>query len=654
MGNPESKLKKKATKSYRHILKSLQKSDPVFFKNQKDNPYNFYWQANADPDSKEEDPQWAPYQEEDNILLEYYYQKYKKEGQPRVLEIGEYAVDFEKWVQCHQVETWRQRKIIRASKEQINHIYRKNRFDNNKFITNYKKTFIEELKIDFNQEERTLGNLKIILSSFDIQTKIQFEYSVITFNVLPGKAINFLLLNSFKNQLTICSNGTWSIDLTMSTLKQKLEKEIDLHAESISRYNFYKDKYLTDLNETNFFVNIFKMYTEVGYLYTLMNKVLREKDAEEFKKIEVYYICLLAAFEYSSIEANEKFSKGNMIIPEPDVASNLKLYNKLKIYRGTYITDNEIEYYKTRINSNCRPVRIYNEFLSCSMNKQTAMLHAANCLVELELDFRIYEQNNHFIFLHSDLTVFSVEREILLRSGVIIQIHSFFENTNYINNINCLPQYILKGKVISFNDTIFSSCLLEGIEENKNKLDLWNFEIGKDIEKMKYFTKALKHNNFPLNITELDIANNSLGSNIENLQQLSDALIDNTRITSLHLGYNSLGSNIHCFKYLCDLLKKNKTITTLNLKCNDIGSKNPNLDYWAYLIDMINFNRTVTSLSLDCNSLEIEKDKKNMGLLSEALRNNKVIAHLDLRNNKISEKFIKKLKKIRESLKIEN
>ena len=163
---------------------------------------------------------------------------------------------------------------------------------------------------------------------------------------------------------------------------------------------------------------------------------------------------------------------------------------------------------------------------------------------------------------------------------------------------------------------------------------------------------ALKHYNFPSNITELDIANNSLGSNFENLQQLSDAFIDNTRITSLHLGYNSLGSDIRCFEYLCDLLKKNKTITTLNLKCNDIGSKNPNSDYWAYLIDMIKSNRTITSLSLDCNSLEI--DLKNMGLLSEALRNNKVIAHLDLRNNKISEKFINNLRKIRESLKIEN
>jgi hypothetical protein len=83
------------------------------------------------------------------------------------------------------------------------------------------------------------------------------------------------------------------------------------------------------------------MYSSEGFLYKLINKVLREKDLTEFKKIKYYYICLLAAFEYCSSSANKQ------ILTDEGIPSNIKddIINnkKIFIYRGTIISDKEIK-----------------------------------------------------------------------------------------------------------------------------------------------------------------------------------------------------------------------------------------------------------------------------------------------------------------------
>ena len=70
---------------------------------------------------------------------------------------------------------------------------------------------------------------------------------------------------------------------------------------------------------------------------------------------------------------------------------------------------------------------------------------------------------------------------------------------------------------------------------------------------------------------ELDLRHNDLGSNVENIKTLSDALKVNKTLTTLVLAYNNLGSNVENIKSLSDALKVNKTLTTLDLSFNDLG-----------------------------------------------------------------------------------
>jgi hypothetical protein len=161
-------------------------------------------------------------------------------------------------------------------------------------------------------------------------------------------------------------------------------------------------------------------------------------------------LCLLAAFEHSSFLANKKILTDRNI--PSDIINTINHKKKLYLYTGAYITEKEINYLKW--NSTC--IRIYNEFLSCSMDKVTAKSFAKNCLIELELDFQINAENNYFTLLNSDLSVFPGEREILLKSGVIIHIKSFQQNCDEVG-----PQYIIKGNVISFNKKEIFTCFIK-------------------------------------------------------------------------------------------------------------------------------------------------------------------------------------------------
>jgi hypothetical protein len=590
------------THSHKEFLKKLEESNPEFFISQINNPYKFFWKSNLDPDKKDDIPQWTPYEEEDNIYLEYFYQQKQEYA-----KIGDYIINFKILMQYHQKDTWRQRKIQRANPDEVDFIYRKSRFNTENFLNNFKETDIE--KISLNQKTQRIGKIEISVKCSNIYSEINNKYTAIYFNVLPGNEIKILLLNSFLKELTINLK-----EMDIKSLRKNLNKELYLYADSINRYNIYKNKYLVNLDENNFCAYILKMYTEEGFLYRVVNKILREKDLKEFKRIQCYYICLLAAFEHSSSLANKK------ILTDPytpyHIINNIKQNNKLFIYRGTLITEKEIKYFQT--NPTC--IRIYNEFLSCSMDKNTANCFAANCFIELELDFEINAVNNYFTFLNSDLTVFKGEREILLKSGVIIHINSFHRNIEKHG-----PQYIIKGKVISFNEQELFTCVFKGF--NDEILYIEDNSIGSNPDNMKYLSEALKENK---SITTLDLCNNSTASNPDNMKWLSEALKENKSITTLNLQWSSIKSNSDNMKHFSEALKKNKIITTLYLYNNSIGS---NPDNMKYLSEGLKENKTITTLNLYNNSIGPNPD--NMKYLSLALKENKTITTLDLGSNSI-------------------
>ena len=67
-------------------------------------------------------------------------------------------------------------------------------------------------------------------------------------------------------------------------------------------------------------------------------------------------------------------------------------------------------------------------------------------MLELVVNFKNETEYKFFTFLNGELSVYEQEREVLLKRGVIIQFYSF-----NINPDKKGVKYILKGKVISFN-----------------------------------------------------------------------------------------------------------------------------------------------------------------------------------------------------------
>lgn len=537
-------------------------------------------------------------------------------------------------------------------------------------INEYTETSFQKMSYTKNSTNVKMGKLKINVNKINISSEIDKKFSYLHLKLFPGIELKFLILNLFKNELTYDFSK-----MDMKCLKELLIKETDLIAENLNKYNIYKIQYLSDLEENNFCVNILKMYNESGFLFDVVNKILKGPNLKEFLKIQCYYVSLLAVFEHSSSRFNKT------IFSEPTIPSyiinNINLYQKLYIYKFTTLSKNEIKHLQTDTES--IKIKIFNEFLSCTLNKDMLPNLGVNCMIDLEVDYQINTENNYFTFYNSDLTSFITEREVLLKSGVIIVINSFYEHPD--RNVT---QYVIKGKVISFNDPEFVKCsfkdckeetinfrdsiidtysenikyfseglkdnstitnldlresfptslenmrnITEAIKQNRKirTLYLESRKIGLNYENVRYLSEIIKQN---WTITNLYIGRSKIGSNSENIKCLSEAIKQNKTITKLDLGKNKLGFNPEDLKCFSDAIIKNKTITTLNLSDNKIGSNSENI---KYLSNILKENKIITSISLWNNSFGSSLEE--IKYLTEALRESKTITILDLGYNKI-------------------
>lgn len=162
-------------------------------------------------------------------------------------------------------------------------------------------------------------------------------------------------------------------------------------------------------------------------------------------------------------------------------------------------------------------------------------------------------------------------------------------------------------------------------------LDLRYNSLGGNVDNIHFFLEALMWNK---TITEIYLDEIKI-KNPEEWKKLFEALMKNYTITSLHLRWNKFGSNLENIQILSDFFKANKTITELSLSDNEI--KNP--EEWKVFYEALVVNQTITTLDLKCNSLGGHVD--NMHFFSEAVRENKTITKLDLFDNEInnSEEF---------------
>ena len=223
--------------------------------------------------------------------------------------------------------------------------------------------------------------------------------------------------------------------------------------------------------------------------------------------------------------------------------------------------------------------------------------------------------------------------------------------------------------------------LCEALQHNTTltNLDLTGTDIGSS--RAKFLAEALSINN---NLTTLNL--NQTGADALAAQFLSDALRVNTSLTTLHLGYSpSIGGAGVLF--LSEFLENDATLTHLSLKFNRVEMRGvchlfdalkcntslSSLDLtgnyipWSQLSDALNANTALTSLTLTENSmnsssdgqvffeaLKVNKTLKELNMyrmssfgftiaasvISEALKGNTALTHLNLGNNNLCDTHI--------------
>ncbi len=163
MGNKNSSITKFrdediSTSINKEFIQRIEKEDPEFWEFYKTNKFQFYWNACINPDSIsiEDDIEWASYEREDNIFLEYWYQKFLK-GEIHAPRLGDYVIDFHGMLQYHNTETDRQRAIVRELPEKVEKVKRNSRFDKNFQISNFKKTKVDQVEENFWKEKVQIG-----------------------------------------------------------------------------------------------------------------------------------------------------------------------------------------------------------------------------------------------------------------------------------------------------------------------------------------------------------------------------------------------------------------------------------------------------------------------------------------------------------------
>lgn len=636
MGNNQSQdkiaISDLSQTTIKNFLIEIEKKEPDFILKQKENKCKFFWLSNEDPDEIKDLNEciWTPYDGEDTIFLEYWYQK-ALQGKAPMPRVGDYIIDFSRMIQHHYIEKSRVRAIIRCDPSNIPQIYRKSRLDKN-FLSNFNQTIIDQI----NEENSTIaiGRKEIQVKNFTISDK----YKSIDFQIINQNSITLKIQEFFY---------TYIKDMDLSGSFQEFVKilklEIDDISKQLDKFNIYNIQYLSGVNENTFFKTIITMYTEEGFLYKLVNKVLREKDSILFKQLKFYFISLLAAFQFFASNSMDLQAYGQYI--PKDTINEIQTNKRFYVYRGTFLTPEEVDATTKAMEDNNCLIRIFNEFISTSLHKATAEKFQNNCILELEINYE--ENNGNFAFLNPDLTIFPTEAEVLLRSGSIIKIHKFVPQ-----NKNNQTTYSIFGSLIALSLDKF---ILSNL--NETSLNLWNNNLGKNTGKIRNLADALKvnnslqqlslwNNNLGINteglkhladsirintsLLQLDLSNNNLGVNDQGLRYLAEALKANISLKELYLSENNLGRNTEGLRHISDALKVNNSLYKLYLSENSLGS---NIEGFDYLISAFKVNTSLQQLDLAWNSLETNTDV--LKSLSSAIKLNKFLHELNLSCNNL-------------------
>ena len=435
--------------------------------------------------------------------------------------------------------------------------------------------------------------------------------------------------------------GPKTFNELINEIKKELKNE-SVYLNDVSLNNIYEEKYLNNINQKNFPNTIIKIYTEEGFVYRRVNKVLRDKQYDAFWNFKYYYFSLLYSLE--KIQSQRT--------------------TLINLYRGLSLKPEQQEFYLKNLKES--DMILFNEFLSTTSDKAVALNYAKSdgLLFEIEVSKEAAKRIANI----ENFSAFSHEKEVLLSSGSILKyigkserqdnlpakimfsllesnskaffnfISSYEENTIDLSKLN-LDYPSIEGSfqgannnsninrlLITINDSSLLYLVAKSIMESKS-LNYIQIKKKGEMNNNKMITINFERTiNLKRTIT-IEIINF-----YENDYKLFlNEILEQNAVISYFKAKEIYESAFDLF------INKQKNLNTLNYlqlyrisndsSDDDICLTNMNFTSLKNLGQMISFNKNLTILKLNLNNSE------ELKIITDSLINNSSIKKIKLTHN---------------------
>eukprot|EP01103_Thecamoeba_quadrilineata_P020543 TRINITY_DN887_c0_g1_i1.p1 TRINITY_DN887_c0_g1~~TRINITY_DN887_c0_g1_i1.p1 ORF type:complete len:540 (-),score=88.68 TRINITY_DN887_c0_g1_i1:358-1977(-) len=343
-------------------------------------------------------PEWSPYGLAISGMIEESYLAYSlsKGCYDGRCDLGDYFVDFKKQVQISKKESWRQRPVQRffSCPETVT---RRLRFEKGLVPVVCEVSKIDEAHVGVVQESQKIRFEQVFPDEASVELDVSidvaeyFKTCPLIWSPIPPKT---LIRDYYLHQFDIEHEIFAGIDREARFLGGKCLRESQL----------YQTKYSQSL-KNDFCPTIIAMYTEEGFVYRRLNKILRDQKHHKLENFLWYYLALLYSLK--------KCSKSLRVF-ERDKKIKIE-----KLYRGCFFSPEQLNTLK-EIPLNTILVNYDN--LSTSYSLPVATKFLKNVLLEITVVATSDEERLSFI---EDYSEFGSEKEVLLGSGAKLSLNNF-------------------------------------------------------------------------------------------------------------------------------------------------------------------------------------------------------------------------------------